>query len=315
MSAAEIGGYFGLEQLPGKEYHQDLVKLNTARNALCYLIRARKIRKVYLPYFLCDCVWRVCKRSGCQWEFYHIGQDLLPQTLPTQEEGAWLYVVNYYGRLTDQQILQLKAAWGNVIVDHVQDFYRRPLPGIDTLYSCRKFFGVPDGAYLSTDAQLAQPLPVDISGGRMGHVLGRFEHCASDYYRDFQQSDESFYDLDLAQMSPLTQNILRAVDYEAVRQKRNENYAFLHSRLGTPDSLASATADGPYCYPLYRENAQAIKRYLASQKIYVPTLWPDLPEGASPWEQALASNVLPLPCDQRYDLADMARILQALDEI
>ena len=36
----EIGGYFGLAQFSGCEYYPELLKLNTARNALVYLIDA-----------------------------------------------------------------------------------------------------------------------------------------------------------------------------------------------------------------------------------------------------------------------------------
>lgn len=312
MITKEIGGYFGLEEFSGQEYHPGLLGLNTARNALEYLIRAKKIRKLLLPAFLCDCVWRVCQRCGCQWEFYSIDENLLPKIHKLPEDGTWLYVVNYYGQLSDNQILQLKRTWDNLIIDHVQDFFRKPLPGIDTLYSCRKFFGVPDGAYLSTDAQLPELLPQDISCDRMGHVLGRFEHNASAFYSAFQSSDESFYALPLARMSLLTQNILRAVDYELVRRKRNENYQFLHQQLGENNRLTLIAPDGPYCYPFYTHNGRELKKKLAAEKIYVPTLWPDLPKSTTSFEQDLAENILPLPCDQRYSLENMEHLLHVL---
>ena len=52
----EIGGYFGLESLISNEYHKGLVALNTARNALLYVLRARKIKKLYIPYYLCNSI-------------------------------------------------------------------------------------------------------------------------------------------------------------------------------------------------------------------------------------------------------------------
>ena len=63
----EIGGYFGLEEFAGKEYYPDLVALNNARNALVYLIRARGVKKLFIPYFLCDSVSSVCDREGCRY--------------------------------------------------------------------------------------------------------------------------------------------------------------------------------------------------------------------------------------------------------
>ena len=43
----EIGGYLELERPAGQEYHHGLLALNTGRNAVAYLIKARKIRKLY----------------------------------------------------------------------------------------------------------------------------------------------------------------------------------------------------------------------------------------------------------------------------
>ena len=41
----EIGGYFGLEELIHNEYYPNLVAVNTARNALLYLVKAKGIRE------------------------------------------------------------------------------------------------------------------------------------------------------------------------------------------------------------------------------------------------------------------------------
>ena len=75
----EIGGYFGLEQFAGREYHEGLLAVNSARNALAYLIKARNIQKLYIPYFLCDSVSNVCQREGCPVEYYLINIDFTPR--------------------------------------------------------------------------------------------------------------------------------------------------------------------------------------------------------------------------------------------
>lgn len=99
-------------------------------------------------------------------------------------EGEYLYLVNYYGQLTDDRILEYKGIYGNIIVDHTHAFFQRPLPGVDTLYSCRKFLGVSDGAYLSTDARLnPEAKPLDHSMGRLEHILGRYEYDAGTFTR------------------------------------------------------------------------------------------------------------------------------------
>ncbi len=311
----EIGGYFGLEQFPGQEYHQGMLAVNNGRNALAYLLKARQIRKLYIPYFLCDSVSGVCEREGCPTVGYHITPDFLPVFDDILQEGEWLYIVNYYGQISNDQVRAMKERWHNVIFDNVQAFFQRPVVGVDTIYSCRKFFGVPDGGYLSTDAMPDELLEQDVSKDRMRHVLGRYEGVASDYYRDFKENDHSFVDLEVRAMSRLTHNLLRAVDYETVKAKRQENFMFLHEKLGPHNRLRINIPEGPYAYPFYCENGMEIKKILAQHKIYVATLWPNVLGMEESLEKDYAENILPLPCDQRYEEKDMARIVCAIATI
>ena len=309
----EIGGYFGLEEFAGREYHQDLVAVNSARNALLYILKVRKVKKLYIPYFLCDTVAELCKREGFPYEEYGIGSDFLPVFDRPLEAGAWFYVVNFYGQISNEKISQLKNRWDRLIVDNVQAFFQRPVPGVDTVYSCRKFFGVPDGGYAACSGTLPEELAVDSSKDRMKHILGRFEGTGSDYYMDFQNNDEGFYALELRSMSRLTHNILRAVDYDASRERRNANYKQLEAALGQHNRLQLTAPDGPYCYPFYCENGMAVKKQLAQKKIYVPTLWPNVVDTEHwPLEVDYAQNILPLPVDQRYGSEDINRIREEL---
>ena len=116
-------------------------------------------------------------------------------------------------------------------------------------------------------------------------------------------------------MSRLTENLLSGLDYEGIRQKRNENWMQLHAVLGNHNRLSLHTPDGPYMYPYYCENGMQIKKKLAEKKIYIPTLWPNVLEAEeNELEKDYTRNILPLPVDQRYGLADMTRLLKALEE-
>ncbi len=309
----EIGGYLELEEFHGYEFYMDAVAVNNARNGLLYLIKARNIRKLYIPYYLCDSVSGLCEREGCPYDFYPIHEDFMPAFEGELHEGEYLYVVNYFGRLDDAKILELKSLYGNVILDNVQAFFHQPLNGIDTIYSCRKFFGVPDGGYIATDVRLSEELPVDVSKTRMRHVLGRYEgSSASDFYNDFKANDHSFKSLELRMMSRLTHNLLLAIDYEKVRKRREENYAFLSDNLKAVNRLPDIRPVGPYMYPFYCSNGMEVKKMMASRKIYVPTLWPNVLECNCPLERDYAENILPLPCDQRYDVHDMQYLIREL---
>ena len=312
----EIGGYLELEHFHGALYYPEGVAVNNARSALLYILRARNIRKIFLPYYLCGDVMALCEREGVPYELYHINEAFLPvfDHIPEQDEAV--YVVNYYGMLNEARESEILKRYGRVIFDHVQAFFQRPIPGGDTVYSCRKFFGVPDGGYAVTDARLEQPLEQDRSQDRFRHLLGRFEGpSASAYYEDFKRSEHAFEDAALLEMSPLTRNLMRGIDYEAVRQKREANFQILSAGLGSKNALHPGTPIGPYAYPFYCKDGPSVRQKLAQEKIYVPTLWPNVLEQGSARERDLAANILPLPCDQRYGADDMDRLLTALNRI
>ena len=148
--AKEIGGYIELEQNRMPMMHDKAIALNCGRNCLVYLIRAEKIKKIALPYFLCDSIENVCIRERLEISYYHINQHFLPKALKLKED-EWLYLVNYYGQLSNEKILSFAHCYPKIIVDHAQAYYQEPLDGVDTLYSCRKFFGTSDGGFLYTD--------------------------------------------------------------------------------------------------------------------------------------------------------------------
>ena len=310
----EIGGYFGLEEFSGSEYYPELIAVNHACNGLAYLIKSLNITKLYLPCWLCDSVSSLCKREGCNFEYYHSGGEFLPNFAKSLSDGEYLYIVNYYGQLSDEVIRTLKAQHKNIILDNVQAFFARPVEGVDTLYTCRKFFGVPDGGYIATDSRLDVPLTPDVSMNRMKHVLGRYEASASEYYADFSENEKMYRELPLMGMSKLTHNLLRAIDYEAVKARREENFAYLHENLADTNRLKVRVVNGPYMYPFltsYDDGAR-IRKALQAKKIYISMLWPTIPEEASAEEKDLAVNILPLPVDQRYTREDMQYILKEL---
>lgn len=310
----EIGGYFQLEQLIKNEYYKDLISLNTARNALVYVMKAKKINKLYIPYYLCSSVSETLEKHGYDFEYYYIDKDFIPILNKSLDEREHLYIVNYYGQLSNNKIYLLKKQYERIILDNTQSFFQKPIPGIDTIYSCRKFFGVPDGAYLSTDVIWDERLEEDKSSSRMKHILGRYEGQAPDFYNEFKKNDESFKELPIKKISKLTRNILGAIDYEKIIESRNRNFEYLHGSLKHTNILDIKLPYSPFAYPYYVENGIEIRKKLAEKKIYIPTLWPNVlkENHEDSIEYDYAANILPLPCDQRYGIDDMKILLKEL---
>ena len=114
----EIGGYIELDTYTGKMLYDDGIKLNCGRNALAYLIKAKNIKKIYMPKFMCDSCNKVLRENGVKVIYYSIGMDFKPQI---SFWDGWLYVVNFYGQLSNEFLASLGK---NVIIDNAHTFTR-----------------------------------------------------------------------------------------------------------------------------------------------------------------------------------------------
>jgi len=307
----EIGGYFEFEHFSGDEYHPMAVRLNSGRNCLEYLAKAKNLKKIYLPYYLCNSIKDTCSRINLGIEYYHVNNHFEP-TLETKVGcNEAVFLVNYYGMLTNEDILILKEKYRNVIADFTHSFFQMPTESIDTIYSCRKFFGVPDGAYLYTDASLKEELETEVSSNRLTHLIGRFEGYASDYYIEFTKAERVIKEQPLRYMSAFTQNILRGIDYKAAMDRRIRNFEYLNEKLQYLNEFEIDMKNVPFAYPFYTLRAQEMRSKLILRKIYIPMLWADTlsSKGVGQTEKEYVENILPLPVDQRYGEEEMTRII------
>ena len=310
----EIGGYFELENTshPSRKYHENAIHLNLGRNALVYLIRSKNIKKIYLPYFLCDSIENVCLKEGVSFIKYHINSSFEPILDISLQKDEYVYLVNYYGQLSNDLIRKLHQKYKNIIVDNVQAFFQKPIKSVDTIYSCRKYFGVPDGAYLYTSCNQLS-LDNDDSSKRFVHLLGRRKEDAQKHYQDYIDNESLLNNLPLRTMSKETKDILNSVNYKNVRERRNKNFDYLSKELCGLNKLSINRISGAFCYPLLLNNGNELKQHLIKMNIYIPTFWPNL-NGLNEFEQKLVNDLLPLPCDQRYTIKDMKYIIKQIKE-
>ena len=135
-------------------------------------------------------------------------------------ETDWLYLVNYYGQLTNDKISLINQNIKNLILDNVQSFFQMPINNIPTIYSCRKYFGVSDGAYLYSENELSQDLDIDISFYRTEYLMGRYEKSANDFYQSYVLNEKAFSKEPIKKMSKLTNNLMRSFEYDRIQKSR-----------------------------------------------------------------------------------------------
>ncbi len=312
-----IGGYFELEtNVKTNEYHSSALALNTGRNALEYILIARgRTTKIYLPYFTCEVLLEPLNKLKIPFEFYHINEQLEPlfDFSILEEQDAFLYT-NYFG-LKANYIKKLSLNCKQLIVDNAQGFYSKPYNSEPTFYSVRKFFGVPDGAYVYCNEFLEQYFEKDISYDRMSHLLIRKDISAEAGYPFFVKNDDLFENKPIKIMSSLTKAILRTIDYKSVSKIRIENYNFLETTLKKSNQLSLELHENsvPMVYPYWPDD-KTLRKRLLENKIYTASYWPNVKEWCNEdsLEYKLTDQVIYLPIDQRYGIEDMKKILKLI---
>lgn len=312
-----IGGYFSLELPQREEYHKHAIRLNTGRNCLEYILRVRGYKKVYVPYYTCEAVMEPINKLGIPYEFYHIDIHFEIRDRFTLKEGEALLYTNYFG-LKQRYVEQLAEKIGSrLIVDNTQAFYAKPIEGVDTFYTCRKFFGVPDGAYLYCDKKLDEEIEQDCSYDRVAHLVKRIDLSAEEGFKDFRRVDDGLDNQPIRKMSRLTQRMMQGIDYDTIAQRRRSNYLILQNSLVKGNDLKLPLEDDavPMVYP-YLASVKGLREKLIENKIFVARYWPNVLEWTlkDDIDYLLANQMQPLPIDQRYGEEDMNRIITLINK-
>ena len=300
-----IGGYFELELRHGEHYHEQAIRLNSARNCFEYILLARRYKKVYMPYYTCEVMLQPLLKYGIPYEFYSINEALEPnKTIKLLPNEAFLYT-NYFG-LKQDCVERLASIYKTqLIIDNAQAFFTPRIDSIDTFYSPRKFFGVPDGGYLYTDCTLNHDFLIDKSCDRIGHLVNRIEEGAEVGYAAFRKADDSLDNQPIRKMSKLTEQILQSIDYEYIRNQRRDNFNILQNELNNINLFSFSLI-----YPYYAKDID-LKSQLIKKRVFVATYWPNVEKWcvADTWEYQLAEHLVAMPIDQRYGVKEMKKIV------
>ncbi len=267
----EIGGYIEFEFNSKTEPYYKLPALNTSRNALKYIIKAYNIKEMQVPYYNCPVVWQAIEETGCKIKFYKINEDLMPDC--EFREDDYILYTNYFG-ISSKNIKKLAKKYKNLIIDNAQGFFMKPM-GIGSVYSPRKFFGAPDGAYVYCKKELNEHFEKDMtSHTRVSHLVKRIEGGSNFGYDDFNKNEDTLISAEIKTMSDLTSYILSHVDYKKAKTKRRNNFKYLHKFLRKYNKLKIELTDDdvPMYYPFYIKN-DILREHLVKNKVYIPICW------------------------------------------
>lgn len=310
-----IGGFFELETAKGAGLiHKNSILLNTGRNCLEYLLISNNVKKIHIPKFICDVVLEPLEKLEIEYKYYEINEQLEIQDSLDVSNDEYILYVNYFG-LKDEYCNKLISEQENIILDCSQAYYFSSKENLNVFYSPRKFFGVPDGGQLYSKKILKDNFDKDISYKRINYLAKRTDLGAEKAYEDFKSNEESLNNQPIREMSSSTRKLLESIDYDEVKQKRVDNFMYLHKKLSSINKLSSVikSFSSPLTYPYYTEDA-ALRQKLIEERIYTPIYWPNVlgTVESNSLSQLMAKNLIHLPIDQRYNQNDMNIILRVL---
>lgn len=310
----EIGGYFELDLPNYGDPFPNMLKFQSARAALRAVLESAGIKRVLLPIFICDAVVQSVVDSGAIVERYSLDDSLYPKDLSNllSEESVVLYV-NYFGLCTESvKRLCSEVPKKQLIIDNSQALFTQPEDVMATIYSVRKFIGVPDGGLLvASDIDIKIPEKEDAESlDRVKHLLLRSAYSARRGYLSYVESEKTLTNTTPLKMSRLTNRIAASFDMDLVKRKRRENYLVLAEQLDglNEHKWSIGGASIPLCYPLLlTRSVERLKNMLIDEGVFIPTYWPEVKStaGHDSIEYRLLHHCLYIPCDQRYSTSQM----------
>ena len=314
----EYGGYLPLELSGGKEYYEGehFAALNKARSAILLAILQGRFSKIFLPVFMCPSVAEFLQReSSVEIEYYNIDIDFLPINIQLRDKQCILWA-NYFG-ICGGGIRKLSEKYkSQLIIDNTQAFFCKPFGVAYLVYSCRKFFGVSDGAYLYQYNLTKQNFASSISN-TAGYLLETYNYGTNAQYAQSLINEDKIKAEGLLSMSDLTHRILESIDYDNVLKIRISNFMKMHELLSVYNELDICldNIDSPMVYPFVFTDDK-IREKLIEKHVYVPQWWKAVIDNnlANLFEKKLSKYLLPLPIDQRYTDLDIEKIADIVKE-
>lgn len=329
----EIGSEFWQEYSPSPaQCAENEAYLLSGRTALRYILddirRNGKAQKALLPSYYCDSMIIPFLQAGIDVTFYPVHCDSIDY--PYGNDADIVFLIDYFGYVIDQnyEIACHEKQKGKIIIyDSTHKLDGNHDVGMFTDYtfcSYRKWFFCNYAKAVKHHGAFNVPLEsirhkryVQLREVAAREKARYMAGAASDKQRflsDFGAAEE-ILDEDYAGYVGIPVD----VDLEAILAKRNKNADYLIRELKEipqirlwRDNIGSE--DAPMFVPVLIDPCirSDLRTYLISRKIYCPIHWP-----LSPYHTVcneLYDMELSLVCDQRYDYADMERMVCAIKE-
>jgi selenocysteine lyase/cysteine desulfurase len=302
-----------------------------------------KEKRALLPSYICESVIIPFEEAGYEVVYYDLDEYLTPKDIDIYSNDIGVFFhMGYFGFPTNKKlhdiVLELKSRSVTIIEDVTHTLFsivRYPIYNDFVIGSIRKWFGLPSGGFLATSKTISTKLPdppINLINLRIKSLQKKFEYIKTmnqslkdEYLLGFRKA-EQMLDLDLAVygIDSVSKQIIQSTSIDRIQRVRKANYSYLLRSLldinGIKVILKKIENDiTPIFFPIYVESDRDKLRFqLVEKEIYCPIHWPipnQLKGRLDSKTQNIYHSILSIPCDQRYGIDDMSRIVDTIKEL
>ena len=321
----------------------NVVLTTSGRGALSLLLDQVKprVKRVLLPSYICDSVILPFEVAGYELIYYDADKYLKPieiESIKNSNVGIFLHM-GYFGFPTNEilsdTILSLKSDSVIIIEDVTHTLFEEDHNLVKSDFiigSIRKWFGTPSGGFLASDKNIKfelldtdnefVPLRISSLHQKFKYMKLKNKSLKSTYLSGINRAEQILdEDVKAYKIDQQSETIIKNFDYKQLQSSRKRNYEFLLKHLSDVDGIEVIFSDlgndvTPIFFPIYvKSNRDELRRKLIENEIYCPIHWP-IPKQVNGNLNIITKNIyesiLSLPCDQRYQIEDMHRIINEI---
>lgn len=271
----------------------------SGRTALKYIIQDANISSVSLPCWCCDSMVAPFSEAGIRTSFY--------MEQPDTDADA-IFVMDYFGYTGHSSVP--KGYCGIVIRDMTHSIFSAKYSDADYYFgSLRKWAGFWTGGFAWGNWKkntMIPPYDADYVALRQKAMKEKQEYIeghtlSKDYLAVFKEAELMLDRIGICGAHPADIDGAELLDVKTIKGIRRENAKVLLNALSSIFELGED--DCPLFVPILTEKRDDIRHYLMEKDIYCPVHWSKFD-----WN----GQELSMVCDQRYDGADMLRIVEQL---
>ncbi len=314
----------------------------SGRDALRFLLKNLPENNFYLlPSYTCYEVIRPFQELKLSFDFYRVSfspepeidfDDILKKS--RNKKNPVVIIIEYFGFpvIYPFDIPFILDISHSLLTFSKRNFKIKPLYIFGSL---RKLLPLTDGGVLFYEGEVKdeikkenlKALLIKLSAGLIRY-FHNFVPEATEFLYSFAYNtlDRKFEreltkDRNFKKISLITNYLLKRIPYDFIINRRRENFIFLLNNLKhekiTPLFEELPENVTPLNFPFFTDEKKRIKEVLVKERIFPPTLWSYIPplieKEKYPEVHQIPGKLLSLPCDHRYNLKHMKKIIKVVE--